>query len=113
MARTMSRELDLTQALSRLDGDSQLLAELAGLFQAETPKLLENLRKAVIERDVHGIETCAHNLKGAVSHFSPAHVQEYAFALERKVRERDMAGVDELFEQLQEPLEGCMRELES
>jgi two-component system, sensor histidine kinase and response regulator len=109
----MSCELDLSQALARLDGDSQLLAELGRLFQEETPKLLANLGTAVTERDAQGIETYAHSLKGTVSYFNPAHAQDYAFALEQKGRENDMGGVDELFRQLQEALEGCMRELES
>ena len=107
------RELDLSEALSRLEGDSVLLAELARLFVGETPKLLANLRTAVTERDVHGIENYAHSLKGSVSYFCPIQARELAFAVERKGRERDMADIDELFRKLQEALKGCMRELEA
>jgi HPt (histidine-containing phosphotransfer) domain-containing protein len=108
----MPQELNISEALSRLDGDSALLAELARLFLEEGPKLLANLQTTVAERDVRGIETYAHSLKGSVSNFGPSHVHDYAFALEQKGRGGDMTGIDELFRQLHEAFERFMCDLE-
>lgn len=106
-------ELDLSEALSRLDGDSVLLSELARLFLEEGPKLLSSLQTAVTGRDAHAIETSAHRLKGSISYFSPAHAHQYALALEQKGREGDTSGVDELFSKLRGAIERCMSELKA
>jgi HPt (histidine-containing phosphotransfer) domain-containing protein len=111
MDETPSREPDLSEALSRLDGDAVLLAELARLFLEEGPKLLASLQTAVNERNAAGIETYAHSLKGSISYFGATHAHQFASALERKGRECDLAGVDELFRQLQVEVEKCTRSL--
>ena|SRR5207248_2706275 len=103
----MMDELDLSEALARLDGDAVLLAELARLFLEEGPKLLAGLQTAVSQRDVAGIETYAHSIKGSMSCFCATQAHQYAAALERKGRERDLAGVAELLVQLQHELERC------
>ena len=107
----MSCELDLSEALSRLGGDSTLLAELARLFLEESPKLLSSLRTAVSGHDARGIESYAHSLKGSIALFGSTQAHGIALAMERKGREHDMAGVDELLKTLEEALTRCTSEL--
>lgn len=109
----MGQELNISEALSRLDGDSALLAELARLFMQEGPKLLESLKTAIAERDSRGVEIQAHTLKGSISTFGPSHVHHLAFALEQKGRAGDLTGVDELFDQLHKFFDIFMGDLES
>lgn len=111
MDGTTSRDLDLFEALSRLDGDAALLAELARVFLEEGPKLLASLQTAIAERDGVGVETYAHSLKGSISYFGATQAYQYASALERKGHEGDMANIDELFRQLQQEVERCARSL--
>src|SRR5258708_665579 len=104
------RELDLSEALARLDGDSILLAELARIFLTEAPKLLRSLETAIHERDFREMETSAHSLKGGISNFAAKQAYQYAFALERKGRAHDIAGADELFSSLELNFQRVARE---
>lgn len=106
-----SGELDPSEALSRVDGDAVLLAELARLFLEEGPKLLASLQTAVTERDSGGIESYAHSLKGSFSYFGASQAYHHASELERKGRERDLAGVDGLLGELRQDVEKCTRTL--
>ncbi len=58
--------VDLPQALSRADGDQDLLLVLAGLFLQESPKEAAAARAALERQDRAGLATAAHKLKGSV-----------------------------------------------
>lgn len=105
------KQIDLPEALSRVGGDRELLTELAVLFIEESNTLLLNLRTAVNERDPRGIETHAHGLKGSVINFGAKELYGYLRDLEQKGRERDMTGVDELFESLDQSAARFTQEL--
>ena len=106
-------QIDMEEALSRIGGDSGLLAEIAALFVEESRTLLPNLRTAVQARDNQSIERQAHNLKGTVANFGAKEVYSLARELEQKGRDRDMAGVDELFVALDRAAALLLSELDS
>jgi HPt (histidine-containing phosphotransfer) domain-containing protein len=56
---------DCDAALARLDGDIDLLRDLAGAFCAESREQLEKLRAAVAEADWAKAQRIAHTLKGS------------------------------------------------
>ena len=105
-------QLDMREALSRLGGDSELLAQISGLFIEETRTLLPALRSAVQAREPRSIEHQAHCLKGSVANFGAKEVYQFAQALELQGRERDMTGVDEIFIALDRSVAVLIRELE-
>ncbi len=104
---------DLAEALSRLGGDSALLAQIASLFVHETRTQLPALRIAIEARDAPSIEHQAHSLKGSVANFGAKDAFGLAQTLERRGRQRDMTGVDEVFIALDRSVGLLIRELES
>lgn len=72
-------------------GDTALLRELVGIFMADYPRRLEELRSAIRTGDAKGTERAAHGLKGAVVCFGAAAAGDLASQLETMGRE---AGLD-------------------
>ena len=70
------------ELLARFDGDSELLKELAGIFLAECPKMLEEIRAALSAADSKALERAAHTLKGSVGNFAMPGPWESAQRLE-------------------------------
>lgn len=62
--------IDERELLDRLDGDTDLLAELVPLFLDDYPLLLEEIRSAIEKTDLEQLRRAAHTLKGTVSNFS-------------------------------------------
>jgi PAS domain S-box-containing protein len=61
---------DIETALVRIDGDRELLIEVAGLFRRDCPKILDGIRKAIARGDARALEREAHKLKGSVGALS-------------------------------------------
>ncbi len=57
-----------TEALKLLNGDSELLRELCQIFLTESPKLMQKLQQALLEKDFDALMRAAHSLKGEVSY---------------------------------------------
>jgi HPt (histidine-containing phosphotransfer) domain-containing protein len=91
---------DRSAALDRLGGDEQLLREIASLFLAEYPALIDSIRSAVHSGDAHSLERSAHALKGSVSNFEASAAVNAAFRLESMGRsgnlEEAIAGLEQL-----------------
>ena len=86
--------IDRTALLARLDGNTELLAEMAELFLRESPKLLQRVREAVRCSDAKALERAAHSLKGAVSNFTSQGGFETAQRLEMMGRTGDLSQIE-------------------
>jgi PAS domain S-box-containing protein len=97
-----SQELsfDPDAALKRVDGDRELLREVANLFFEDTPRLLAEVRNAIQRGDGKALERSAHTLKGSVGNFGARTAFEAAFSLEQMGRNGDFARATEVFTQL-------------
>jgi two-component system, sensor histidine kinase and response regulator len=84
--------LDREELLQRMDGDLELLRELAELFFAGYPKKLTELREAITAGDAAVVERVAHSLKGSVGNFAAPAAFEAAEQLETMGRTADLAG---------------------
>ena len=100
-------------ALGRVEGDRELLKEIAGLFFEDTPRLLTDLRNAIHRADGPALERSAHSLKGSVSNFGARLAFEAAFCLEQMGRKGDFARAHERFTQLEQQLDLLVPALES
>ena len=60
---------DMAAALERVDGDLELMKELAGLFLGECPRRMAEIRQAIDVRDGPALQRAAHYLKGSVGNF--------------------------------------------
>jgi HPt (histidine-containing phosphotransfer) domain-containing protein len=61
--------LDHSRLLSLVDGDTDLLRSIAGLFLKTYPALLSNIRDAIASGDGNGLARAAHTLKGSGGYF--------------------------------------------
>jgi PAS domain S-box-containing protein len=73
---------DMAAALERVDGDRELMRELAGLFLGECPQRMAEIRQAIDRKDGPGLQRAAHYLKGSVGNFAARAAHEAAGRLE-------------------------------
>jgi CheY-like chemotaxis protein len=100
--------------LDRLDGDRDLLNELADLFLVDCPARKAMLAAAVSGRDAHALETVAHLFRGSVTIFGAEAAGAAALRLELMGREDSWEGVEEAAAALTgevERLESALMEL--
>jgi two-component system sensor histidine kinase/response regulator len=69
-------------ALERVEGDEELLREVAQLFLDDYPRALGEIRDAVVAGDAKRLEREAHGLKGAAANFGADKVVSAALTLE-------------------------------
>jgi HPt (histidine-containing phosphotransfer) domain-containing protein len=97
--------LNIKTALANVEGDEDLLLELAALFCRESPKSLAALRQAAARRDFGAVRAAAHGLKGAVGTFAALDAMDAAASLEAVARANDATGLPEASAALQERIE--------
>jgi PAS domain S-box-containing protein len=90
-------EFDQEALLSRVDGNTKLLRELVEIFLADSPKMLEGIRRAVSKGDADALRRATHTFRGSMSTFAARHAAEAAQKLETLAVERDIAGAREAF----------------
>ena len=84
------------------------LMEVLGSYLADSRKRMDSLRVFLDERDLEGLERCAHSIKGSSSIFGLIGLEEAALAVELASREPGDAGLGALIERLR----SCYAELE-
>ena len=93
------------EALARVEGDRQLLADMAKLFLEDGPELFSEVRAAVAQRDSKALERTAHALKGSTANFSARATYEAALNLEQIGRGGDLTAAEEACGVLEQELE--------
>jgi CheY-like chemotaxis protein len=83
--------LDCAEALSRLNGDGELLADLARLFLDDSPNQMTAIRNSIEQGDVSGLARASHALKGSIGNFGARRAFEAASELEKTARKGDLA----------------------
>ncbi len=105
--------IDVEKALARIDGDRELLAEVAGMFRRDWPGFLENIRDAIAQSDVTTLEREAHKFKGALGAFCAQPASEAAQHLETIGHRGDLADAAVACDLLEAELNRLEPELES
>ncbi|WP_439631769.1 response regulator [Gemmata sp.] len=96
---------DRAAALALLGGDEALFADLAALFRAEGPRLLGELRGALLAGDAAGVRRNAHSLKGSSGYLGGAGVGTAAFRLEVLGEAGNLAAAPDAFRALEMELD--------
>jgi two-component system sensor histidine kinase/response regulator len=102
--RSYDRVFDVGAALDSLDGDSELLREVAGIFLAQSPKHMEKIRRGISDLDPKILQLAAHALKGSAANLLAQGVMEAALKLEEIGRAGSVAGAKEGLVPLEEEL---------
>jgi signal transduction histidine kinase/CheY-like chemotaxis protein/HPt (histidine-containing phosphotransfer) domain-containing protein len=74
---------DLPEAMKAVNGDKELLQEIADLFMKSATDSLAQIREGIVKSDADAIENAAHSLKGSVANFGAKRAFEAAYRLER------------------------------
>jgi HPt (histidine-containing phosphotransfer) domain-containing protein len=82
--------VDLSEALSRADGDRDLFLTLAGLFLQESSKEIAAARAALERQDHAGLAAAAHKLKGSVMEICAPRLFESTKRLEELGRQGEL-----------------------
>ncbi len=80
----------LEEALQRVDGDLDLLAEIAGIFLSDAPAMVAEVRAAVAAGDAAAVSNIAHRLKGSILIFGAPLAAAAALGLEENARAGDL-----------------------
>ncbi|MFC3285714.1 response regulator [Litchfieldella rifensis] len=96
--------LDWEGALHNLEGNRQLLDEMAELFCQESPGLMVEIETAITERDAVALRRAAHTLKGAALVVGARSVGDAAAELETMARSGELGGAAKAFDTLKERL---------
>jgi two-component system, sensor histidine kinase and response regulator len=88
--RVPSSVIDYSAALDRLDGDVELLAEIAKLFLQDSTQQLANIRAALQMSDSSALQIATHRLKGAVANFEADEALQAVMQLEELARTGDL-----------------------
>jgi response regulator RpfG family c-di-GMP phosphodiesterase len=94
--------VDVEAALERLEGDRDLLEQLAALFEVESGELLNSMEKAIERRDLDSIRTVAHTLKGSSANFGGQRISEALADLSASAKLADWPAVQKNFRVLKE-----------
>lgn len=81
----------------RLDGDFDLLKELAELFFSDSPKLLDAIKDGIRNKSGEKIGKSAHTIKGAVANFSAEKAYNAALELEKIGKNNELDKIDEAY----------------
>jgi two-component system, sensor histidine kinase and response regulator len=104
---------DMAGALERIEGDRDLLDEIARLFADECPTNLQEIRQAMAAGNVRLLERLAHTMKGAALNLGGAGVAEAAGTLEQQARAGDLANAGTSVRTLEKEIGLLLPELES
>jgi len=81
---------DQQAALARVQGDREMLQEIARLFFVATPELLATIRESIARGDSQALARAAHSVKGTVDSFGAQAAREAALRLEVMGRGGDL-----------------------
>lgn len=112
-AMTGDNIFSFSQSLERMDGDIELLVEIADLLSEDCDRLLPEIREAVNSGSADKLMVSAHTLKGAVSNIVAPAVFQAAYALEMMGRNRDMADAETAYIELEKQVDLLKPMLES
>jgi CheY-like chemotaxis protein len=90
----------MAAALKAVDGDSELLVDVARIFLSETPRLLDEIEGAIARTDAPLLRRAAHTIKGGLRLFGAETAYDLACRLEELGREGNVKSAAEPFEDL-------------
>jgi len=104
---------DRAAALSRLEGDAELLSELAAIFLEDSPRLMQKLREAIDRLDSEELARTAHTLKGSVGNFAALPALEAAQHLEAVAKAGNLVDAEKAYLALEEEIQRLRPALEA
>lgn len=97
-------DLAILNTLREIEAESQpgFLAELIGIFHADAPAQMEQLRAALQSRNAAGVEKIAHRLKGASANIGAKQMKQVCSRIEQSGREDRLEEGEDLYPHLEQ-----------
>jgi HPt (histidine-containing phosphotransfer) domain-containing protein len=105
--------LDINGALGRMEGDRELLEEVARLFLNECPKMLDGIRQASAAQDARVFERLAHTVKGSSANIGARALSQVAAEMEKQARSGDLHRASRQIERLAAEMDRLRSEIDS
>jgi HPt (histidine-containing phosphotransfer) domain-containing protein len=105
--------LNITELLSRVDNDQELVSELFFIFKSVFPAHLQRLSEAVANELPKQVEAESHTLKGMLLNLSAARAAAIAADLENIGREGKIASMKEALTGFRSETETLLLQMES
>lgn len=103
-SRASNEVFNLDEALNRVDGDKELLSEMAGVFLDEYPRLLAAIHDALSHGNAQTLTYAVHTLKGSVGNFAATGAFEASLRLEKLGRQGNLSQAKVALAELEEQL---------
>ncbi|MBW1897130.1 MAG: response regulator, partial [Deltaproteobacteria bacterium] len=85
---------DFSEAMKTVNGDKELLKEIATLFLESAANDLSKIREGISNKDACAVEQAAHSLKGSVANFGAKRAFDAAYRLEKMGREGQLTAAE-------------------
>jgi two-component system, sensor histidine kinase and response regulator len=108
-----SSGFDAARFLKRLGGDEKLLSEVLEIFLSETPKRMQELGRAISERESEAVERISHTLKGEVGYLGISEASEHARELETLGRTKDLEHAPRVFAAFESEISAILNSMRS
>ncbi len=90
--------LNLSEAMTNLDGDAELLQEIMDIFLETAGGQLQDIQNGIQDGDVKAVAVQAHGMKGGASNFCAKNFVRSALRLEIKAKDGNLDGAQELLD---------------
>jgi|HubBroStandDraft_1064217.scaffolds.fasta_scaffold07131_7 HPt (histidine-containing phosphotransfer) domain-containing protein len=104
--------MDVAQTLERMEGDRELLEELARLFTDEWPKSAAEIEAALKAGDATLLERFTHGLKGAAANVGAERLSTAALEMEKMSAARNLKSIPPQWEIVKEEAATLFEEFE-
>ncbi|MBC2695891.1 MAG: Hpt domain-containing protein [Desulfobacteraceae bacterium] len=96
---------DRKHAMGITDGDTKFLKELMEMFNDDYPEKLDDISKAIKEKNFNALDKTAHSLKGSSGNLGLTGVYELSWKLEKLGKAKDIEDTNKTLDELKEELE--------
>ena len=97
--------------MKSFENDHSLLQELVEIFISDYPQMLASLRKSLQATDSKTFSRTAHSLKGMLRNFEAEVAADTAFDLEKKGKQGELDGTDQIIDSLAGQLDEVVQNL--
>jgi len=92
--------LNLSEAMTNLDGDAELLEEIMDIFLETAGEQLQDIQNGIQAEDSKQVAVQAHGMKGGASNFCAKNFVRSALRLEVKAKDGSLDGAQELLDDM-------------
>jgi two-component system sensor histidine kinase/response regulator len=111
--RSSHGAVNLTELLTRVENDHELLDELIEIFKEEFPRILLSLQKSIACGNMKDVEAASHAMKGMLSGLSVTRAASIASRLEQLARDGKTSELTEVLALLEREVNDLLPELDT